>query len=241
VTIEEKRTRQIYEQSYVRSLFDSIAHRYDLLNHILSSGVDILWRKRAIRLLRSQRPKRILDIATGTADMAIEAARLKPDQIIGIDISTKMLEIGRKKISARKLDQIITLETGQAEHLRFESGSFDVVMAAFGVRNFENLGLGLKEFHRVLCDGGTAVILEFSRPRRSPVKQLFRMYSKHILPLLGGYFSKNRNAYEYLPSTVSEFPDGEEFCAILRFVGFEKAAYYPQTFGIATIYVATKE
>ena len=233
--------RHVHEQSFVRSLFDSIAHRYDFLNHTLSSGVDIIWRRRAIQKLRSVQPKQILDVATGTADFAIEAARLNPEQIIGIDISPKMLEQGRTKIRSRKLEHVIALESGEAEHLRFESGSFDVVMAAFGVRNFTNLELGLKEFYRVLRTGGCAVILEFSRPGQFPVKHMFHFYSRYFLPLVGGIVSNNRSAYEYLPSTVSEFPDGEEFCTLLRSVGFTTAACFPQTFGIASIYIAKKE
>jgi len=233
--------RHMYEQTFVRSLFDSIAHRYDFLNHTLSSGIDIIWRRRAITLLQPLKPKQILDVATGTADLAIEAVRLNPDQIVGIDISPKMLEIGRRKIRSRKLEQLITLESGEAEHLRFESDSFDVVMAAFGVRNFANLELGLKEFYRVLRSGGSAMILEFSKPKRFPIKQMFHFYSRYILPLLGGIVSNNRSAYEYLPSTVAEFPDGEEFCAVLRSVGFTTALCAPQTFGIASIYIAKKE
>jgi len=225
----------------VRSLFNSIAHRYDFLNHTLSSGIDIIWRRRAIQLLQPFQPKQILDVATGTADLAIEAVRLNPEQIIGIDISPKMLEIGRRKIQTRKLTHLITLESGEAEHLRFESGSFDVVMAAFGVRNFTDLELGLKEFHRVLRIGGCTIILEFSQPKRFPIKQMFRFYSRYFLPLLGGIVSNNRSAYEYLPSTVAEFPDGEEFGALLRSAGFTNATCFPQTFGIASIYIAKKE
>jgi demethylmenaquinone methyltransferase/2-methoxy-6-polyprenyl-1,4-benzoquinol methylase len=233
--------RHVYEQTFVRSLFDSIAHRYDFLNHVLSSGIDILWRRRAIQLLQPFQPKHILDVATGTADLALEAVKLNPEHMIGIDISPKMLDIGRRKIRARKLEQRITLESGEAEHLRFESGSFDSVMAAFGVRNFTNLELGLKEFYRVLRIGGCAMILEFSQPKQFPIKQMFHFYSQYFLPLLGGIVSNNRSAYEYLPSTVAEFPDGEEFCALLRSVGFSSAACFPQTFGIASIYIAKKE
>lgn len=233
--------RNVYEQTFVGSLFDSIAHRYDFLNHALSSGVDIIWRRRAIQLLKPVQPKQILDVATGTADLAIEAVRLNPEQIIGIDISAKMLEIGRRKIQNRKLEHIIKLESGEAEHLRFESGSFDVVMAAFGVRNFADLKLGLKEFYRVLRTGGCAMILEFSKPKRFPIKQMFHFYSRYFLPMLGGIVSNNHSAYEYLPSSVAEFPDGEEFCTILRSVGFILTAYSPQTFGIASIYIAKKE
>jgi demethylmenaquinone methyltransferase / 2-methoxy-6-polyprenyl-1,4-benzoquinol methylase len=233
--------RRVYEQPFVRSLFDSIAHRYDFLNHTLSAGIDILWRRRAIRLLQPFTPKHILDVATGTADFALAAVRLRPDHIIGIDISTKMLERGHKKISVGKQENLITLEIGEAEHLRFESDSFDAVLTAFGVRNFTNLELGLKEFYRVLRTGGHAVILEFSKPKHFLIQPMFQIYSKYFLPLFGGIISKNRSAYEYLPSTVAEFPAGEEFCALLRSAGFATVACYPQTFGIASIYVATKE
>jgi demethylmenaquinone methyltransferase/2-methoxy-6-polyprenyl-1,4-benzoquinol methylase len=241
MTNDQLPKRYVYEQTFVRSLFDSIAHRYDFLNHFLSSGIDILWRRRAIHLLLPFQPKHILDVATGTADLALEAASLHPVQIIGIDISPKMLEIGLQKIRTRKLDQLITLESGEAEHLRFESGSFDSVMAAFGVRNFTDIELGLKEFYRVLRADGCAMILEFSKPKRFPVKQFYDMYAKRLLPLIGGIVSNNRSAYEYLPRTVAEFPDGEEFCALLRSVGFTTAVCFPQTFGIASIYIAKKE
>jgi demethylmenaquinone methyltransferase/2-methoxy-6-polyprenyl-1,4-benzoquinol methylase len=240
VAKEEKPDRRIYRQAHVRTLFDSIAYRYDFLNHTLSSGIDILWRRRAVRMLQQVHPRRILDIATGTADLAIEAAWLNPEQVIGVDISAKMLEIARVKIIKKKLEDLIILESGEAEHLRFDSGSFDVVMTAFGVRNFENLELGLHEFHRVLRSGGTAMILEFSQPNRSPVKQFYQFYSRYLLPLLGGLISKNRSAYEYLPSTIMEFPDGEEFCKCLLNAGFSSATWYPQTFGIASIYLAVK-
>lgn len=233
--------RTVYEQTYVRSLFDSIALRYDFLNHVLSFGIDIRWRRKAIRLIESFQPKHILDAATGTADFAIEAARLHPEHIIGIDISTKMLERGREKIRTRSLENLITLESGDAEHLRFEDGSFDVVMAAFGVRNFTHLDLGLREFHRVLRRGGCAMILEFSQPEQFPIRQLYQVYSKYLLPLLGGIVSHNRPAYEHLPSTVAEFPYGENFCTLLRSAGFARAACSPQTFGIASIYIAQKE
>jgi len=233
--------RHVYEQKFVRSLFDSIAHRYDFLNHALSSGIDIIWRRRAIQLLQPFLPKQILDVATGTGDLAIEAVRLNPEQIIGVDISPKMLEICRQKIKSRKLENLIAIESGEAEQLRFESGSFDVVMSAFGVRNFTDLELGLKEFYRVIRTGGCAMILEFSKPKRFPIKQMFNFYLKYILPLLGGIISNNRSAYEYLPNTVSEFPDGKDFCDILRSAGFSATTCYPQTFGIASIYIAKKE
>lgn len=232
--------RTTYSASYVRSLFDKIAPRYDLLNHVLSSGLDIVWRKKAIRLLAPFHPKRMLDVATGTADLAIAAARLKPDTIVGIDLSEEMLCIGREKVARRTLEHCISLRRGNAEQLEFPDGSFDAVTVAFGVRNFSNLERGLREIHRVLSPGGAFVILEFSRPRFSLIRQLYGWYSRSIIPVLGGMISKHREAYEYLPKTVSEFPDGEMMLSILRSVGFGTAAAYPLTFGIVTIYVAQK-
>lgn len=232
--------RQTYEQTYVRSLFDGIANRYDFLNHALSCGFDILWRKKAIRLLGTYKPRTILDIATGTGDLAVEAARLQPEHIFGVDISPAMLAIGRGKIAQRQLEPVISLHEGQAEHLQFPDHSMDAVMVAFGVRNFSNLEQGLAEMHRVLNSQGVAMILEFSQPRRTPFKQLYGFYFRRILPLLGGLISKSREAYEYLPKTVAQFPDGEDFLKILRTAGFHEVKQYPLTLGIATIYFATK-
>ena len=232
--------RSTYETSYVQSLFDSIAYRYDVLNHVLSSGIDILWRRKAIQLLAAYQPKTILDVATGTADLAIEASLLHPDSITGIDISQKMLEIGKLKIQRHGLSSVITLQLGNAEALAFASDSFDAVTAAFGVRNFSNLEKGLSEIHRVLHSGGTMMILEFSHPHNFPIKQLYGFYVEFILPALGGIISRNRAAYKYLPNTVSEFPDGEQFCDVLRSIGFAHVRSFPQTFGIATIYLAEK-
>ncbi len=232
--------RRTYATSYVQSLFDSIAQRYDLLTHVLSSGIDILWRKRAIRLLAAYQPKRILDVATGTADLAIEASALHPDSIIGIDLSQQMMKLGIKKIQRRGLSHIITIQSGNAEAMTFATDSFDAVIVSFGVRNFSDLKKGLSEFHRVLHAGGVAMILEFSHPRIFPVKQLYNFYSKIIMPPLGEVIIHDRSASDYLPSTISEFPDGEEFCSILRSVGFAHIKYFPLTFGIATIYLAEK-
>ncbi len=233
-------TRRSYEKSYVRTLFDRIAFRYDLLNHLLSSGIDLYWRAKAIRLLREFRPARILDVATGTADLAIRAAELQPAQIIGIDISAEMLKLGRQKIHVRKLDYLISLQSGDAENLSFGDNSFDAVTVGFGVRNFSDLHRGLSEIFRVLRRGGVALILEFSQPKQFPIKQLYSFYSRHILPVVGGLISKSREAYEYLPATVQEFPDKNEMLGILQNVGFTSTHAYPLTFGIATIYIATK-
>ena len=232
--------RRTYEQTYVRSLFDSIAYRYDALNHILSSGIDILWRRRAVNLLKPLRPRLILDVATGTADFAIAAARIHPEHITGIDISPKMLERGKNKISAKHLDNLITLEIGEAEHLRFPPESFDAVTAAFGVRNFSDLEMGLSEFHRILRRKGAAVILEFSTPAHVPAALIYRFYINRILPRIGGWLTRSRSAYEYLPSTMSEFPDSPAFSKLLLSAGFGTVRCFPQTFGIATIYLAIK-
>lgn len=230
--------RTVYEQEYVRNLFDTIAPRYDLLNHVLSSGVDVLWRKKAIRMLRQVQPAHILDVATGTADLAIEAARLQPESILGVDIAPTMLRIGREKIERKGLRGRITLREGSAENLPAEDQSMDAVTVAFGVRNFSNLQKGLTEMRRVLKPGGVALILEFSRPRHTPFKQLYQIYFQHILPVVGGWISRNKEAYRYLPSTVAQFPDGEAFCSIVRSAGFANVRMVPLTFGIATIYLA---
>lgn len=232
--------RRTYETAYVRALFDSIAQRYDTLTHVLSAGIDRLWRRRAIRLLAAYHPKRVLDVATGTGDLAIEACKLHPESIIGIDISQHMMEIGRKKIQRRGLSHLISIQTENAEAMTFESGSFDAVTVSFGVRNFSNLQKGLSEFYRVLRPGGVAMILEFSHPRIFPIKQMYRFYSTIVMPPLGEAIIHDRSTSDYLPNTISEFPDGEEFCNLLRSAGFTQINSVPLSFGIATIYVAEK-
>lgn len=234
--------RKTYETEYVRSLFDGIAGRYDLLNHVLSSGIDILWRRRAVGLLASSQPADILDIATGTGDLAFEALRrLRARSIVGIDVSNAMLKRARVKSERRRVTSRITFEWGAAEKLRFPANTFDAAMVAFGVRNFADLDKGLQEMIRVLKPGGAAVILEFSRPKTRVVKDMYRYYAARILPGIGGMISKNREAYSYLPDTIEEFPDGEDFARILRKAGFQNVQIFPQTFGIATIYHGIKE
>ena len=232
--------RQTYEPTYVRSLFDKIAPHYDFLNHFLSAGFDIRWRRKAIRLLGEYHPKSILDIATGTADLAIEASRLPVNSICGIDLSPEMLKVAQKKILRRGLKSLIAVEEGSAEYLRFPDNTFDAVMVAFGIRNFSNLDQGLREMLRVIRPGGAAMILEFSRPRRAPFKQLYAIYFSRILPRLGGMISKSPEAYQYLPSTVQAFPDGERLLDILHSTGYVRSRQYPLTMGIATIYIAEK-
>jgi demethylmenaquinone methyltransferase/2-methoxy-6-polyprenyl-1,4-benzoquinol methylase len=228
------------QSQYVRSLFDSIARRYDLLNHLLSGGVDLYWRRRAIDHLRDIQPRRILDVATGTADFAIAAARLRPEHIVGVDIAGEMLKVGRAKLQRRGLQGIITLQAGTAEQLAFETASFDAAIVAFGARNFEDLKKGLAEMHRVLRTGGRIVVLEFSRPQRFPFKQLYFFYFRNILPSIGRLVSKSDVAYSYLPDTVMRFPDGDAFIQVLKEAGFGRCTEERLTFGIATVYSATK-
>jgi len=232
--------RTTYDRSYVESLFDSIAHRYDLLNRVLSAGTDVRWRRRAISRLVPSAPKRLLDVATGTADVALTAAAMLPSEIVGIDVSASMLAIAEKKIARRGLDHRIRVERMAAEEISFDEGSFDAVTVAFGVRNFANLEAGLAQFARVLVPGGVAVILEFSTPRGRLFGPIYRLYSRVLLPAVGGLVSRNKKAYEYLPRTVAEFPDGAAFAAHLRRAGFAHVAWESLTGGIASIYVATK-
>lgn len=229
------------KKQQVADMFNNISGKYDFLNHFLSFGIDLIWRKKAISLLKDMEPRKMLDVATGTGDFALESLRiLKPDHIIGIDISQGMLDIALKKIEERSLSDRFRVEVGDAENLSFESNSFDAVTVAFGVRNFENLQIGLNEICRVLKPGGRAVILEFSNPKAFPIKQLYRFYSKHILPRIGKIFSKDNRAYTYLPESISQFPDGESFSQLLKNAGFKTAQSRPQTFGICTIYVGVK-
>ncbi|HSQ76832.1 MAG TPA: bifunctional demethylmenaquinone methyltransferase/2-methoxy-6-polyprenyl-1,4-benzoquinol methylase UbiE [Bacteroidota bacterium] len=221
-------------------MFDAIAYRYDLLNHVLSGGADFYWRRQAVESLRDVRPRRILDVATGTADFAIAALRLKPDEVVGVDIAENMLAIGRAKIRRMGAGDVIRLRTGEAEHLEFEDGAFDAAMVAFGARNFEHLHRGLCEMQRVLRPGGRIVVLEFSQPTATPFRQLYLFYFRRILPLLGRMVSKDRRAYTYLPDTVMKFPQGEEFLAILKDAGIRSPRQHRLTFGIATIYIGEK-
>ena len=231
----------VSKKGQVTRMFDKIAPYYDNLNRILSLGIDVIWRRRAISLLKKTAPKTILDIATGTADLAIEAARvLQPDTIIGMDISPNMLKIGDEKILKIGLSDIIKLELGDSENLKYDSDSFDVVMAAFGVRNFENLEKGLAEMYRVLKSGGTILDLEFSKPRHFPLKQGFNIYFKYILPVIGKVRSKDEKAYKYLYESVQVFPDYDDFTTILKKLGFTQANYKVLSAGICCIYLAKK-
>jgi demethylmenaquinone methyltransferase/2-methoxy-6-polyprenyl-1,4-benzoquinol methylase len=228
------------KKGQVADMFDNISHKYDLLNHTLSLGIDILWRKKAIKLLKPFTPQTVLDIATGTGDFAIEAVKLKPQEIIGVDISEGMLEVGRNKITKKGLTNIIELKYGDAESIAFEDNKFDAITVAFGVRNFENLKKGLSEMFRVTNVGGHVIIIEFSKPGKFPVKQLYNFYFNTILPKIGKVVSKDNAAYQYLPESVAAFPDGVEFLRILNEVGYKEAKCIPLTFGISSIYWARK-
>jgi demethylmenaquinone methyltransferase / 2-methoxy-6-polyprenyl-1,4-benzoquinol methylase len=231
---------QTGKKEQVAKMFDNISHRYDFLNHFLSLGIDKLWRKKAISYLKDLKPVQILDVATGTGDFAIQALSLNPTKVSGIDISEGMLEVGRKKIRARKLDHLIELRKGDSENIPFEQNKFDAVTVAFGVRNFENLEKGLGEIFRVLKPGGRLVVLEFSRPRAFPMKQLFSFYFKQILPKIGNAVSSDKAAYTYLPESVQAFPDGADFVRILNEIGFKDTKCKVLSFGISSIYIGTK-
>lgn len=228
------------KKEQVAEMFDNISPKYDFLNHFLSMGIDVLWRKKAIRQLKSEKPKQMLDVATGTGDLAIEALKLNPDKITGVDISEGMLEVGRKKIAKSNNQDRIELKYGDSENLPFDENTFDAVTVAFGVRNFENLEKGIAEIHRVMKPGGTFVVLEFSQPERFPVKQLYNFYFNNILPLFGRAISKDNAAYEYLPQSVNAFPYGVRFTQLLEKTGFKQTRSMPLTFGIASIYVGKK-
>lgn len=228
------------KKEQIAAMFNGISGKYDFLNHFLSFGIDILWRKRAIQTLKKNQPKLILDIATGTGDFAIEALSLKPRKIIGIDISEGMLSVGRKKLIKRNLTNKIELLTGDSEALPFKDNLFDAIIVSFGVRNFENLEKGLSDMLRVLKPGGKLVILEFSKPKSFPFKQIYQFYFRWILPKIGKLISKDGAAYTYLPDSVEAFPDGDNFLNILNKIGFQKSQCTPLTLGISSIYSGSK-
>ena len=222
-------------------MFDNIAPYYDFLNRLLSLRMDVLWRKKAIATIKNRKAKKILDVATGTADMTLEIYRqLRPSKITGMDLSQEMLEIGKGKIVKRGLQDVIGLEQGDSENLHYTDGSFEVVTVAFGVRNFENLRTGLSEIYRVLQDKGQIVVLEFSRPTIFPFKQLFNIYFKYVLPLIGKVTSKDPKAYAYLYESVQAFPDGEDFLKVLNEIGFNSNKCKKLSLGICSIYSGFK-
>ena len=234
--------QQQTKKEQVEAMFDNIAPSYDRLNHILSFQIDRLWRNRVVRIVRRHTPQRILDVATGTGDLAILLARkIKGASVVGVDLSEEMLNVARRKVHSEGLDSRILLEKGDAEGLTtIASDSVDVATVAFGVRNFEDLEGGLREMHRALKPGGKIVVLEFSTPRNRLIRWVYAQYSHHLLPAIGGLISKDKQAYIYLPESVDEFPSPERFSAILESVGFSAVKRYSRSFGIAHIYEATK-
>lgn len=239
-TVKPYKESSLSKKEQVAEMFDNIAGNYDFLNHFLSMGIDIYWRKRLVKRLKKQAPKNILDVATGTGDLAIAMLKANPDKIVGIDISNGMLEVGRKKIKEKKLEDKITLQQADSENLPFEDHSFDAVSVSFGARNFENLEKGLSEMYRVLRPGGKLYILEFSQPTVFPFNQLYHFYFKYILPLVGKIISKDNAAYTYLPESVGAFPYGKKLNAIIENCGYTNATNHPLTLGIASIYTAKK-
>lgn len=229
------------KKEQVTQMFDTISGNYDGLNRVISFGIDVKWRKKVLQIVKASNPKTILDIATGTGDLAILMAETKAEKIIGLDISVGMLEVGKQKIAAKKLSQKIEMMVGDSEKMPFEDNTFDAITVAFGIRNFENLEKGLAEILRVLKPNGTFVILETSNPTKFPFKQGYVFYTKNILPLIGKLFSKDNVAYGYLSESAAVFPFGEALNNILKETGFINVVDMPQTFGVATIYSASKK
>lgn len=228
------------KKQQVTQMFDTISKEYDGLNRVISFGIDVKWRNKVVDIVAQHQPQNILDIATGTGDLAISLTKTSAKEIVGLDISEGMLEVGRKKISDKQLDSKIKMIVGDSENLPFEDNTFDAITVAFGVRNFENLEKGLSEIHRVLKPKGVFVILETSVPTKSFYKQGYSFYTKYILPTIGKVFSKDQSAYSYLCESASKFPYGEALNNILRKIGFISVQDLPQTFGVATIYKASK-
>jgi demethylmenaquinone methyltransferase/2-methoxy-6-polyprenyl-1,4-benzoquinol methylase len=228
------------KKEQVAQMFDNISGHYDLLNRVLSLGIDQFWRKTALKYLKKEKPNLILDVATGTADFAIAGLQTGAQKVIGVDIAEKMLEIGRQKIKVKKIDSQIELLKGDSEALNFADQTFDAATVAFGVRNFENLEKGLSEICRVLKPNALLVILEFSKPKTFPFKQGYWFYSSYILPLVGRMISSDRSAYNYLPESVKAFPERSALCQIISNCGFSSVNYKPLTFGVCCIYLARK-
>ncbi|MDH7445107.1 bifunctional demethylmenaquinone methyltransferase/2-methoxy-6-polyprenyl-1,4-benzoquinol methylase UbiE [Aquimarina sp. 2201CG14-23] len=228
------------KKEQVTEMFDTISGNYDGLNRVISFGIDVKWRKKVVKIISDTKPNKVLDVATGTGDLAINLVKTGATEIIGLDISAGMLEVGKDKIKAKKLDHIISMVKGDGESLPYEDNYFDAITVAFGARNFEDLAQGLSEIFRVLKPGGIFVVLETSVPTKTPYKQGYKLYCSTILPLIGKIFSKDRSAYSYLSESAAAFPYGEAFNNILQKIGFIEVKDNPQTFGVATIYTATK-
>tara|TARA_B110000003_G_scaffold208536_1_gene207450 strand:+ start:63389 stop:64117 length:729 start_codon:yes stop_codon:yes gene_type:complete len=239
-TIKPYKDSDLSKKEQVATMFNNISRNYDELNRVISFGIDISWRRKVVKIISKNNPQQILDIATGTGDLAIMMSSLSPKKIIGLDISEGMLSIGKQKISKAKLNDTIEMIVGDSENMPFKDNAFDAITVSFGVRNFANLDRGLNEIRRVLKPSGVFVILETSNPTKFPFKQGYAFYTSYILPLIGKIFSKDKQAYSYLSESANYFPFGETFDNILRKNGFINTEYTPVTFGVATIYTATK-
>ncbi|MFY7672092.1 bifunctional demethylmenaquinone methyltransferase/2-methoxy-6-polyprenyl-1,4-benzoquinol methylase UbiE [Tenacibaculum sp. MEBiC06402] len=238
--IKPYKDSELGKKEQVAHMFDTISKNYDGLNRVISLGIDVSWRKKVVKLVSENNPKQILDIATGTGDLALMMAELNPDKIVGLDISPGMLEVGKEKINKANLSDKIEMVVGDSENIPFEDNTFDAITVSFGVRNFENLDKGLTEIHRVLKPGGKFVVLETSNPTKFPFKQGYKFYTNFILPVIGKLFSKDKVAYSYLSESANSFPFGEAFNNILTKNGFKNANSLPVTFGVASIYTSTK-
>lgn len=241
VKVTPYKDSDLNKKQQVTKMFDTISKEYDGLNRVISFGIDIKWRNKVVALVKETNPETILDIATGTGDLAINLTKTNAKKIIGLDISEGMLEVGRKKIANKKLEESITMLVGDSENLPFENDTFDAITVAFGIRNFENLEKGLSEILRVLKPNGIFAILETSVPSKTPYKQGYKFYTKYVLPSIGKLFSKDQMAYSYLSESASVFPHGETLNNILRKIGFINVNNRPQTFGVASIYTASKQ
>ncbi len=239
--VKPYKNSELGKKEQVTKMFDTISKEYDGLNRVISFGIDIKWRKKAVQLVADTNPNIILDIATGTGDLAINLAETNAEKIIGLDISEGMLNVGKEKILNKSLQDRIEMVVGDSENLPFEDNTFDAITVGFGIRNFETLEKGLAEILRVLKPGGIFVILETSVPTKTPFKQGYNLYTKNIMPLIGKLFSKDRSAYKYLSDSASIFPYGETLNNILREIGFINVVNRPQTFGVATIYTSSKK
>ena len=241
IKVTPYKNSDLNKKEQVTKMFDTISNEYDGLNRVISFGIDVKWRNKVVALVGETYPNSILDIATGTGDLAINLVKTKAEKIVGLDISEGMLNVGRKKITKKNLDQTITMMVGDSENLPFEDDTFDAITVAFGIRNFENLEKGLSEILRVLKPNGIFVILETSVPVKTPYKQGYKFYTKYVLPKIGKLFSKDQLAYSYLSESASVFPHGEVLNNILRKIGFINVNNRPQTFGVASIYTASKQ
>ncbi|WP_028891223.1 bifunctional demethylmenaquinone methyltransferase/2-methoxy-6-polyprenyl-1,4-benzoquinol methylase UbiE [Tenacibaculum sp. 47A_GOM-205m] len=238
--IKPYKDSELGKKEQVAKMFDNISEDYDGLNRVISFGIDVSWRKKVVKLVGENNPKQILDIATGTGDLALMMSQLNPERIVGLDISEGMLQVGRQKVAKANLSNKIEMVVGDSENIPFPDSTFDAITVSFGVRNFENLDKGLTEIFRVLKPGGKFVVLETSNPTKFPFKQGYKLYTNFILPIIGKLFSKDKVAYSYLSETANSFPFGEAFNNILQKNGFKNARNTPVTFGVASIYTALK-